>query len=153
MTERSESFPPMPADRHAVWSKFGKWDTVWYPQFLGMHVEELRQDYARMRLPYRPEFRQPAGVVHGGVIASMIDSVVVPAIGSGYDEPRQLFTIDVQIRFLAPVVDDDIVAEGWIIKRGRQIVFCDAEVRSGAGLLAATGTLTYKVSSAPMTLA
>lgn len=150
MTERSESFPPLADDRRAVWSKFGKWDTVWYPQFLGLQVEELRQDYARMRLPYRPEFRQPAGVIHGGVIASMIDSVVVPAIGSGYDEPRQLFTIDVQIRFLAPIVDDDIVAEGWITQRGRQIVFCDAEVRSGAGGIAATGTLTYKVSSKPL---
>jgi uncharacterized protein (TIGR00369 family) len=153
MTERSESFPPMPADRLARWSTFGKWDTVWYPQFLGIELEELRQDYARMRLPYRPEFRQPAGVVHGGVIASMIDTVVVPAIGSGYDEPRQLFTIDVQIRFLAPLVDDDLVAEGWITQRGRQIVFCDAEVRSGAGTLAATGTLTYKVSSKPQRLA
>jgi uncharacterized protein (TIGR00369 family) len=143
----------MPAERLAVWSRFGKWDTVWYPQFLGMEVEELRQDYARLRLPYRPEFRQPAGVVHGGVIASMIDTVVVPAIGSGYDEPRQLFTIDVQIRFLAPIVADDIVAEGWVSQRGRQIVFCDAEVRSGAGALAATGTLTYKVSSRPQVLA
>ena len=120
---------------------------MWFPQFLGVEVEELRQDYARMRLPFRPEFRQPAGVVHGGVIASMLDTVVVPAVGSGYDEPRQLFTIDMQLRFLAPIVDDDLVAEGWVSQRGRQIVFCDAEVRTGAGALAAAATLTYKVSS------
>jgi uncharacterized protein (TIGR00369 family) len=151
MSERSESFPPLTPERMAPWANFGTWDTVWYPQFLGIEVEEIRQDYARMRLPYRPEFRQPAGVVHGGVIASLIDTVVVPAIGSGYDEPRRLFTIDVQIRFLAPIVDDDLVAEGWISQRGRQVVFCDAEVRSGAGTLAATGTLTYKVSSKPQT--
>ena len=72
-----------------------------------------------MRLPYRPEFRQPAGVVHGGVIASMVDTVVVPAVGGGYDEPRQLFTIDIQLRFLAPIIDDDLVAEGWVTQRGR----------------------------------
>ncbi len=150
MTERSEAFAPLSEARLARWSNFGTWDTVWYPKFLGIQVEEIRQGYARMRLPYRPEFRQPAGVVHGGVIASMIDTVVVPAIGSGYEEPRQLFTIDVQIRFLAPIVDDDLVAEGWITQRGRQIVFCDAEVRSGAGGIAATGTLTYKVSSRPL---
>jgi uncharacterized protein (TIGR00369 family) len=151
MTERSERFAPLSAERAAIWSQFGKWDTMWFPKFLGVEVEELRQDYARMRLPYRPEFRQPAGVVHGGVIASMIDTVVVPAVGSGYDQPRQLFTIDIQLRFLAPVVDDDLVAEGWISHRGRQIVFCDAEVRSGAGVLAATATLVYKVSSKPLT--
>lgn len=147
MTERSEQFPPLAPERAAIWSRFGKWDTVWFPQFLGVELEELRQDYARMRLPYRPEFRQPAGVVHGGVIASLIDTVVVPAVGGGYDQARQLFTIDFQLRFLAPIVDDDLVAEGWVSQRGRSIVFCDAEVRSGAGMLAAAATLTYKVSS------
>jgi acyl-coenzyme A thioesterase PaaI-like protein len=86
------------------------------------------------------------------VIASLVDTVVVPAVGGGYDEPRQLFTIDIQLRFLAPIVDDDLVAEGWVTKRGRQIVYCDAEVSSGAGVLAATATLTYKVSSRPQTL-
>jgi uncharacterized protein (TIGR00369 family) len=152
VTARSEQYLPLAPEREAVWSRFGKWDTEWYPQFLGIVVEELRQDYARMRLPYRPEFRQPAGVVHGGVIASLIDTVVVPVVGSGYDEPHQLFTIDIQMRFLAAVIDDDLVAEGWITQRGRQVVFCDAEVRSGAGVLAATGTLVYKVSSKPLTM-
>jgi uncharacterized protein (TIGR00369 family) len=152
VTERSEQFPALAPERAAIWSQFGKWDTVWFPQFLGIEVEELRQDYARMRLPYRPEFRQPAGVVHGGVIASIIDTVVVPAVGSGYDAPHQLFTVDFQLRFLAAVVDDDLVAEGWVSQRGRRIVFCDAEVRGGSGILAATATLTYKVSSKPLTL-
>ncbi len=149
MVNRADSFPPLPPERLERWSKFGAWDTVWYPKFLGIDVEEIRQDYARMRLAFRPEFRQPAGVVHGGVIASMVDTVVVPAVGTGYDEPRQLFTVDIQLRFLAPIVDDDIVGEGWVAQRGRQIVFCDAEVRSGAGALAATATLVYKVSSKP----
>jgi len=152
MTERSEQFPALAPERAAIWSQFGKWDTVWFPQFLGIEVEELRQDYARMRLAYRPEFRQPAGVVHGGVIASIIDTVVVPAVGSGYDTPQQLFTVDFQLRFLAAIVDDDLVAEGWVAQRGRRIVFCDAEVRGGSGMLAATATLTYKVSSKPLTL-
>ena len=35
---------------------------------------------------------------------------------------------------------------------GDWIVFCDAEVRGGSGMLAATATLTYKVSSKPLTL-
>ena len=152
VTERSEQFPPMAPNRLAIWSRFGKWDTVWFPSFLGIELEEVRQDYARMRLPFRPEFRQPAGVVHGGVIASMVDTVVVPVVGGGYDEPRQLFTIDFQLRFLAPIIHDDLVAEGWVTRRGRQIVYCDAEVKSGAGVLAATATLTYKVSSRPQAL-
>jgi len=153
VTDRAAEFAPLPPAREARWSNFGKWKTEWFPQFLGIEVEELRQDYARMRLAYRPEFRQPAGVVHGGVIASMIDTVVVPAIGSGYDEPRQLFTIDITLRFLAPLVEEDAVAEGWVVQRGRSIVFCDAEVRGArSGTVAATGALVYKVSSRPLVM-
>ena len=146
---RAEHFSPLPPERLERWSRFGEWDTVWFPQFLGLKLEEIRQDYARMRLAYRPEFRQPAGVIHGGVIATMIDTVVVPAVGSGYDDARALFTIDMQLRYLAPIVEEDAVAEGWIVQRGRQIVFCEAEVRAASGTLAATGTLVYKVSSKP----
>jgi len=152
MTVRSEQFEPLAPERLAIWSKFGNWDTVWFPKFLGLEVEEIRTDYARMRLGFRPEYRQPAGVVHGGVIASMVDTVVVPAVGSGYDETRALFTIDLQLRFLAPIVDEDIVGEGWVVQRGRQIVFCDAEVRgANTNVLAATASLVYKVSSRPAT--
>ncbi len=147
MSDRAASFAALPPERAARWANFAKWDTVWFPQFLGLELEEVRADYARMRLAYRTELDQPAGVVHGGVIATMIDTVVVPAVGAGYDEPRQLFTIDIQLRFLAPIIQEDIIAEGWIVQRGRSIVFCDAEVRSGSGTLAATGSLTYKVSS------
>jgi uncharacterized protein (TIGR00369 family) len=153
VSDRAEQFPPLPPERLERWSRFGKWESVFFPGFLGVQVEELRQDYARMRLAYRPEFRQPAGVVHGGVIATMIDTVVVPAIGSGYDEPRQMFTVDIALRFLAPIRDEDVLAEGWVVQRGRSIVFCDAEVRGAqSDAVAATGSLVYKVSSKPMPL-
>jgi acyl-coenzyme A thioesterase PaaI-like protein len=33
-----------------------------YPKFLGLKYEEVRKGYARMRLPYRPELNQPAGI-------------------------------------------------------------------------------------------
>ena len=150
MTDRAAQFALLPPARLARWSKFGNWDTVFFPQFLGVKLEEMRADYARMRIAYRPEFRQPAGVVHGGVIMTLIDTVVVPAIGSGYDEPRQLFTIDLNVRFLAPLRDEDAIVEGWVTQRGRSIVFCDAEVRGASGVLAATGTTVYKVSSKPL---
>ena len=144
---RAEQFAPLAAERAARWSNFARWQTVYFPQYLGLTLEELRTDYARMRLAYKPEFRQPAGVWHGGVIATMLDTVVVPAIGSGYDEPRELFTIDIQLRFLAPIREEGAVVEGWVVRRGRSIVFCDAEVCADSGTVAATATLVYKVSS------
>lgn len=116
-----------------------------FPHFLGFRLEEVRCDYARMRLPFRPELNQPNEVIHGGALASMIDTVVVPAIASAYEEKPVMFTVSLHVQFLAPIVGEDAVAEGWVEKRGRSTVFCRAEVRSVSGELAATGSLVYKV--------
>ena len=99
-----------------------------------------------MRLPWRPEVTQPAGVAHGGALASLIDSVVVPAIASGYDEAADFVTVDLHVSFMDAMIAEDAVAEGWIVKRGGSIIFCAAEVvGADTGRLLAQGTLTYKL--------
>jgi acyl-coenzyme A thioesterase PaaI-like protein len=50
------------------------------------------------------------------------------------------------IRYLAAVVGEDAVAEGWVEQRGRSVVFCRAEVTTAGGRGAASGAMTYKVS-------
>lgn len=143
----AERFPPLSPERLAAWKNFGAWDEVLFPTFMGLVVEEMRTDYARMRLPYRPEFDQPAGVVHGGAIATLIDTVVVPAIGTGYETRPPMLTIAMDIQYIGAVRRQDAVAEGWVEKRGRSIVFCRVEVRTARGDLAATASLIYKVSA------
>jgi uncharacterized protein (TIGR00369 family) len=107
---------------------------------------ERRTDYCRLRLPYRPELDQPAGVVHGGAIATLIDTVVVPPVGTAYDAGWQYVTVTMDIQYLGAVVREDAIAEGWVEQRGRSLVFCGAEVVTASGRRAAKGTLTYKVS-------
>jgi uncharacterized protein (TIGR00369 family) len=145
-TVRAAQHAPLPAGRAERWAKFGRWEEPFFPTVVGLQVDEVRLDYARLRLPFRPELRQPAGAVHGGAIATMIDTVAVPAIGGGYDRMPGLATIDMQIRYLGAARDTDLVAEGWVVKRGRSIVFCQAEVRSDpGGELIAEGWTTFRV--------
>jgi uncharacterized protein (TIGR00369 family) len=142
----ADRFEPLPDHLAANWSQFGRWDEVFFPTFVGLELEEVRSGYGRMRLPYRPELRQPAGVVHGGAIATLIDTVVVPAVGGVYEERPRMLTISMDVRYLGALVEEDAVGEGWVEQRGRSIVFCRAEVRSGSGAIVADGTLVYKVS-------
>jgi uncharacterized protein (TIGR00369 family) len=145
---RAEQFDRLPADAERRWSKFGAWDREFYPTLLGMTVEEVRVDYCRMRMAYKPSLEQPAGVVHGGAIASLLDSVVVPAVGGAYGPDARFSTIDMHVQFLSAVVKQDIVAEGWVVRRGRSVVFCASEaVNALTGALVATSSLTYTVSS------
>jgi uncharacterized protein (TIGR00369 family) len=149
---RAEQFAPLDPEVLAPWDTFLRWeDRTYFPMEVGLVVEEIRTDYCRMRLPFRPELNQPAGVVHGGAIATLIDTVVVPAIGQAYETTRVYLTLGMTISYLGAVVGEDAVAEGWVEQRGRSIVFCAAEVWTPSGKKAAQASLTYKVNkpSAP----
>ncbi|HVB91217.1 MAG TPA: PaaI family thioesterase [Acidimicrobiales bacterium] len=144
---RAASHQPLSASRAEHWSHFGSWPERYFPNVVGLELEEVRVDYARMRLPYRSELRQPAGVIHGGAIATLIDTVVVPALASGYDDLPFMVTIDLQIRFLNAAGETDLIGEGWVTRRGRSVSFCQAEVRRSVDdAVVAEGWLVYKVS-------
>ena len=145
----ADRFEPLPDSVAARWATFGRWERTYFPKLVGLEVEELRADYCRMRLPYRPELEQPFGVVHGGALATLIDTCVVPAVGAAYEAGWGYTTLTMDIQYLGAVVREDAVAEGWVTQRGRSIVFCRAEVRTAGGKPAASGTLTYKVSPPP----
>ena len=140
-----EAFDPLPPDRARRWSRFADWDEVRFPQFVGLQVEEIRQGYARMRLPYRRELNQVAGFVHGGAIATLVDTVVVPAIGAAYERTPDMLTLNLEVQYLGAVREEDAVAEGWVTRRGRSVCFCQALVRTASGRPVATGSLVYKV--------
>jgi uncharacterized protein (TIGR00369 family) len=142
----ADRFAPLPDDAARRWAKFGTWERTYFPSLVGLQLEELRADYCRMRLPYRPELEQPAGAVHGGAIATLIDTVVVPAVGAAYPPDWRYATVTMDIQYLGAVAGEDAVAEGWVVQRGRSVVFCRAEVVTAGGRPAASGTLTYRVS-------
>jgi uncharacterized protein (TIGR00369 family) len=144
---RASQFAPAPDEIVAKWSKFGNWEREYFPTLVGLTVEEVRTDYCRMRLPFRKELEQPAGVVHGGAIATALDSVVVPAVGQQYPPDARYSTVDMHVQFMAALVGEDAVAEGWVVRRGRTTVFCEAElVGATSGKVIARSLLTYNVS-------
>ena len=146
---RADRYRPLPADAAARWAKFGKSETVFYPMLIGLEVEETRIDYCRMRLPFKAELLHAGGVVHGGAIASLMDAVLVPAVGSVLGRNDRYSTVDLHVQYIGAVKDEDVVAEGWVTKRGRTVVFCESEaIGASSGRLIAKSVLTYNVSPA-----
>jgi uncharacterized protein (TIGR00369 family) len=150
VARHADRHAPLSAERLRIWEGFGQaaaGTATFFPGYVGVVLEEVRADYARMRLPYRRELDQPQGVVHGGAVATLADTAVVPAIGSAYDDRRALLTIGMTIQYLDAIVGEDAIAEAWVEKRGRTTVFCRVEVFTASGTLAATASVVYKVSS------
>jgi uncharacterized protein (TIGR00369 family) len=143
---RADRHAPLPAEVAEHWMRFGKWSRTYFVNLLGIEVEEVRTDYCRMRLPFRAELLRPGGLVHGGAIATLLDSVVVPAVGSAYRLDAVYATVDMHVQFIGAVREGDVVAEGWVVRRGRTVVFVEAEARAAeTGRMVARSVLTYHV--------
>lgn len=140
---RADDFPPLDPDVADRWSHFPHWEgKTYFVNIAGLEVEELRTDYARMTMPFRESNLQAAGLMHGGAIATLIDTVVVPAIGTGLPEGSLWSTIELHVQYHRPLLSD-AVAEGWVVKRGKSIIFTRAEVADADGRVVAVGTATY----------
>ena len=153
MYPRASEFEILTPEVDARWKNFGQWDRTYFPKLVGLHVEESRLGYCRMLLTCREELEQPMGVVHGGAIATLIDASVVPAIGSAYDNTVGYSTVDLHVQYHSALVKEDAIAEGWVTKRGRSVVFCESEVFGRtSGKRIARGYMTYNISTLrPMT--
>ena len=79
-------------------------------------------------------------------IVQVVDTVVVPAIGSAYGPETQFVTVSMNLSYLGAVKEADVVAEGWVTRRGRTTVFCRAEATAGDRLVM-EGSLVYAVRS------
>lgn len=150
-TWRAEEFDLLSPSAAKRWAGFlhEEGERRWFPNLLGIEVEELRRDYARLRLPWRHDLNEPSGLMHAGVIATLIDTTVVPAIGTAYQDDRPFSTIEMAVRYLQPVRQEDLVAEGWVTRRGKRVVFCEVEVCTASGVLVSDGHLIYIVGSPP----
>lgn len=144
---RAEQFDLLPQSVQHRWSNLDEWDQGCFSSLVGVKVEELRRDYARVSMAWHSELNQPNGLMHPGAIATLVDTAVVPAIGTAYDERRRYSTIELSVRYLSAVRQEDLVAEAWVTRRGHRIVFCEAEVRTSTAVKVASANCIYVVGS------
>ena len=146
MSPRAEQFSEVDPALAARWNKFGANGQPRFPQLLGLAVEEVRDGYCRMRLPFRAELLHAGGIVHGGALATLLDSVLVPAIGVALPPGTAYSTVDLHVQFVDSLVDEDAVAEGWVVRRGRRTVFGESEARAAnTGRMIAKAISTFAV--------
>ena len=100
-----------------------------YSKLLGLDFDVVRKDYACMHLPYKKELEQPAGIIHGGAIASLIDTAVVGAIFSNVKEmPKQIVTVDMHVHYLSAAKEVNLIAHAAVRRRGRTMVCLEVDV-------------------------
>ncbi len=115
-----------------------------YWALLGVKVEALGPGWSRLHCVYDPSRHGPWP--HGGLLSSMVDMSVAAAVYTTYGDDRDLLshaTSDLNVSFLDAIDDNDLYAEGRVLRKGRAAAVGAVEIRDGHGRLLAVGRATY----------
>lgn len=118
-----------------------------YVGHLGMRLVEMRADEATLTLPFTDDVVTIGNTVHGGAIASLIDTAAMVAAWSGAPMPAEMrgTTVGLTVSYLAAATGEDLLATARVLRRGRSLVYLDVDVRNQAGRGIAKGLVTYKL--------
>lgn len=115
---------------------------------MGMELVEAGEGWVKLRLPFKQENTTAADALHGGAIASLIDTTGSMAAWttSEIGNPRYFgSTVGVTVNYLSGIISQDCYAEGHVLKRGKEIIYSDVRVTSADGKLCAQGTVIYRI--------
>jgi uncharacterized protein (TIGR00369 family) len=124
---------------HKVYGQMGFLETM------GAKMTVLTEGYCEVSIPYSKEVTQQHGFVHGGAIATGMDTAVGFAANSVMPREAGVLTVEYKVNFLAPAKGEQILCIGKVVKTGKQITVASGEayaVKNGERKLVAVMTAT-----------
>jgi 1,4-dihydroxy-2-naphthoyl-CoA hydrolase len=107
-------------------------------------------EHARVRVAMRDELRQPVGLLHGGVMSSLVESVCSRATALAVlDDGMMAMGQSIGVNFIRPVTEGHAEVHAKVRHRGRTTWVWDAEVRDAEDRLCALAQMTIAVRPLP----
>lgn len=114
-----------------------------FHQWLGLKVTELGEDTITITAKWRPEWvvNADAGYTHGGILATLVDLTADWALVSRTG--RGVPTVDMRVDYHRPAMQHDLTCKGRVVKLGKGMSVCEAEIYDDKGKLLASGRGVY----------
>jgi uncharacterized protein (TIGR00369 family) len=110
---------------------------------LGLAPVKVDTDSATLRLPYSAALKHSGGVICGQVFMAAADTAMVIAISAALEGFRPMSTASLNVSFMRPVRNGDVLVTARVLRLGRTLVFGEIELCDEEGNLAVHATTTY----------
>lgn len=110
---------------------------------LGLSLESLERGHVVFSMKVKRRHKQLQGVVHGGILATLADTVAAIAAYTTVPKHTHIATVEMKINFLEPVPNGRIRAEARVLRTGRNFVVTECEIFNEKGSMAAKALLTF----------
>lgn len=95
---------------------------------IGLTLSHIEPGYVVGRIPLEQKHQQQAGFAHGGLVASVADTVAGFAAATLAGAGEQVVTVELKISYLHPGVGTALRGEGRVLKAGSTLTFTEAEI-------------------------
>ncbi len=116
-----------------------------FADLLGLRRSLMEDGRCRFEVPIRPEHMNPHGVVHGGVVYTLVDYAMGGAVTSRLQPGERCATLEIKINYLAPVSEGRIAAEAWVVARTARVAVLEARVQADGDRLVALATGSFYI--------
>lgn len=116
-----------------------------FEEYLGMRIEEAGHGRAVLSMPFRVKLSQGKGLLHGGAVTALADTAVAMAIKSVLPEGTHFVTMELSLKFHAPIRSGVVRAVASIEERDERTIKGLAEVFDDQGVKAATFNSVFRV--------
>jgi uncharacterized protein (TIGR00369 family) len=118
------------------------------PAALGIRLESIEPDRARLALPWSERLATMADVIHGGAIATLADTAAMAAAWATDDVPESLTgaTVSLTLDYLA-AARGDLRADAHVLRRGSRLVYVRVDVADATGAVVAAGQAVYSLGA------
>src|SRR5216683_2458739 len=117
--------------------------SVPYAKLIGLELGEMKPGEATLHLDIRDELKQNQGVVHGGAVASLIDTAAAFAVLTHLEINERVTTTDLTIHYLRLANSGRLTALARIVRGGRRLFVLSVEVTNDQQILVATAVTSY----------
>ena len=114
-----------------------------FNKLVGIRVVRMHSDGVTVECAMRDELKNVAGVMHGGVTATLADASVGIALASHFGGRRPCTTTDLKINYLRPIAHGKIVARSRLVRIGKTLCVGRVDMSDAQRKLAAVAIVTY----------
>jgi uncharacterized protein (TIGR00369 family) len=115
-----------------------------FARHLGLELVSLGDGEAKLRMPFAAQLATLGDIVHGGAIATLMDTTGTVAAWATDEVPRDMrgATVGLTVSYAAAARGSDLVGTGRVVRRARSLCFCEIKVADRDRVIA-HGTLIY----------
>ena len=114
-----------------------------YARLLGLEFVSASRGAAVYRLAVREELTRMRGILHGGAVASLMDTAAAFAVHTLLEPEQWTVTVDLTLHFLRPASSGQLTAHARVVRNGRRLVILTIEAKDQSGQLIAIASTTY----------